>query len=117
MAKQSGFLKQQKELRRVLLHQNQHIERQRCMDCFQIAMRRLGYSFAKIKEVSEIFMQTVDEFSPALQGDNDPEADYYRAKMDEALSEFISPHQEFIPFDKRYKHLKSINPITGKLED
>ncbi|MBQ2427741.1 MAG: hypothetical protein II264_04555 [Ruminococcus sp.] len=117
MGKQSGFLKQQKELRRVLLHQNQHIERQRCMDCMQIAMRRLGYSFTQIKKISEKFMETVDEFSPALQGDNNPDADYYRVKMDEALSEFIAPHQEFVPFEKRYPYLRTINPITGKLED
>lgn len=113
--KQSGYLAAEKQRRKILLEQCQHIERQRCMDCFQIAMRRKGYSFTKIKEVSLLFMDVVDEFAGAFQGDIDPEADYLRVMMNKALSEFISPHQEFIPFEKRYPYLRSIDNVTGKL--
>ena len=113
--KQSGFLAAEKQRRKILLEQCQHIERQRCFDCFQIAMRRKGYSYTKIKEVSMVFMDVVDEFAGAFQGDIDPEADYLRVMMDKALSEFIAPHQRFLPFDERYPDLRSIDSVTGRL--
>ena len=116
MGKQSGFLQRERQHRKLLMEINQHVERQRCMDCFQIALRRKGYSYNKIKELTDLWMQTVEEFAGAFHGGKNPEADYLRVKMDEALAEFIAPHQEFVPFPKRYPDLREIRP-DGTLGD
>ena len=112
--KQSGFLAAEKQRRKALLEATQHIERQRMADSVQVAMRRLGYSYAKIKAVMLETQTVVDEFAGAYQGDVNPEADYLRVKMDEAIEEIVRGHQEMIPWKERYPELRS-NTALGRL--
>lgn len=112
--KTSGYLAAERARRKALLEATQHIERQRMADCVQIAMRRLGYSYAKIKAVMVESQTVVDEFAGAYQGDTNPEADYLRVKMDEAIAEIVKGHQDMIPWEERYPELRSITAL-GRL--
>lgn len=112
--KGSGYLAAEKARRKALVEATQHIERQRMADCVQIAMRRLGYSYAKIKAVMVESQNVVDEFAGAYQGDVNPEADYLRVKLDEAIAEIVRGHQDLIPWEERYPELRSITAL-GRL--
>ena len=112
--KQSGYLAAERARRKALVEATQHIERQRMADSVQIAMRRLGYSYAKIKAVMLEMQTVVDEFAGAYQGDVNPEADYLRVKLDEAIAEIVRGHQDMIPWEERYPELRSITSL-GRL--
>lgn len=110
MSRQSGLLAAQKAKRAVLLEAAQHVERQMCMDSMQIAARRLGFSYKDILALSKELMSVREEFAGTLDIKN-READYLRIKMDEALGEIVSGHQELIPFATRYPEIRKIDAL------
>ena len=83
-------------------------ERQYTTDMFLLALNDpeimgkdvLGYK--RLCRVLKGVSQKYDDFHGALL--KDPEADYVRAKLDEAMLKFV-PKEAFCPFHERYDHI------------
>ena len=64
------------------------------------------FGHARLKKVLEAWGRYYDQFFDALT--LNPEADYSRAKMDEALKRICGDSGDFIPFEQRYDWLPEI---------
>lgn len=64
------------------------------------------FGYARLKKVLEAWGRYYDKFFDALT--LNPEADYARAKMDEAMKRICGDTGDFVPFEKRYDWLPEI---------
>ena len=84
-------------------------ERQYVTDLFMIVlndpeiMGKDVFGYKRQRRIVEAVFHKYDDYHDALT--NSPEADYYRAKLDEAIRRFI-PNEAFSPFEVRYDYVK-----------
>lgn len=64
------------------------------------------FGYARLKKVLDAWGKKYDEYFDALT--MNPEADYARDKMDAAIKGIVKDHQDFFPFEERYKWLPEI---------
>jgi len=64
------------------------------------------FGYARLKKVLEAWGRYYDKFFDALT--LNPEADYAREKMDEALKRICGSTGDFVPFEQRYEWLPKI---------
>ena len=84
------------------------IGRQQTVDFLQIALRtKHGMGEKRIWDLLQTIKGLYDEFWPAFDVKH-PECDYYRERMDRALSEGCGKEHPLIPFHERYEYLKQV---------
>lgn len=71
------------------------------------AMGKDTFGYTRIKRVLDAWGRCYDRYFDALT--KNPEADYAREKMDNAIKRITGGNQEFIPFEKRYEWLPEIS--------
>jgi len=65
-----------------------------------------AFGYDRIRRVADGMEENYDAYFDALT--LGPEADYCRAKLDEALRRIIRGNEEFKPFEQRYPYLPEI---------
>ena len=112
MGKKSDYLARQEEKKRTL----QEATRQTFVQCMtdtlvftlndSEVMGKDVFGYVRLKKVLDARGWYYDQFFDAMT--KKPEADYARAKMDEALKRICGETGDFVPFEKRYDWLPEI---------
>lgn len=97
MAKRSGYLDRQKTRNKVLQDATLNDPAVMGKDVF-------GYD--RLMKVVKAWGEKYDQYFTAMT--RDPEADYVRVKMDEAMKRICEKHGQFVPFEERYDWLPKI---------
>lgn len=116
MAKQSGLLKRQEAERkkrdRVLQDATRKTFVQYMTDTLIYTlndpevMGKDVFGYARLKKVLDAWGAYYDKFFDAMT--LNPEADYARQKMDDALRRIVPEGEPFFPFEQRYEWLPEI---------
>lgn len=110
MAKQSGFLRRQKDETNAIMHSAEVLAKQYMMDTLLIAMnKQFGWGFDRLMRLLDEWEKTREEYRVALDPLKSEEADVKQSHMDEALSRIINGRMPLIPFEERYADLR---PVT-----
>lgn len=65
-----------------------------------------AFGYDRIRRIVDGMMENYDTYFDALTVGE--EADYYRAKLDEALQRIIRDKEEFQPFEERYSYIAEL---------
>ena len=84
------------------------IGRQQCIDFLQLALQgKHGFGEKRMWELLMEIQALNDEFKPAFNVKHD-ECDYYRERLDRALSQNCGKEHPLVPFAERYEDLKQV---------
>ena len=112
MGKKNDYLARQEEKKRTLQDATRQTFVQYMTDTLMFTlndpevMGKDVFGHARLKKVLEAWGRYYDKFFDALT--LNPEADYARAKMDEALKRICGDSGDFITFEQRYDWLPEI---------
>ena len=86
-----------------------YIGRQQSIDMMQLVLQsKHGFAEKRMWELLMEMKELIEEFDPAFDTKH-PECDYYRERLDRALSQNCGKDHPLIPFDERYEYLKKVN--------
>lgn len=117
MAKKNDYLARQKNKEKVLQEATRQTYVQYMTDLIMLTlndpevMGKDAFGYVRLKKVLEAMSQNYDRYFDALT--LNPEADYARVKMDEALRRICGDAEDFLPFEKRYDWLPEITYGKG----
>jgi hypothetical protein len=100
--KQSGFLRDQADIRRAAQEASRKTFTQYLTDTAVISLHRLGWGETRIRRFIDEWGKVYDLYFDALR--NVPETDYCRQKLDDSLKPLCT-QEPFIPFEARYEFL------------
>jgi len=100
--KQSGFLRDQADIRRAAQEASRKTFTQYLTDTAALALHKRGYGEKRIRRFMDDWGEMYDLYFDALR--NVPETDYCRQKLDDNLKPLCKT-EPFIPFDDRYEFL------------
>ena len=84
------------------------IGRQQCIDLMQIALQvKHGFAEKRLWDLLDEMRKLFEEFHPAFDVKH-PECDWYRDRLDRALSQSCGKEHPLIPFAERYEDLKQV---------
>ena len=100
--KQSAFLGQMTEIRKVAQEATRKTFTQYLTDTACVALNEMGWGKERIDTFLTIWGNVYDKFFDALRDTS--ETDYYRAKLDERVKPICKP-EYYKPFEERYEFL------------
>lgn len=100
--KQSAYLKRVDIERKEYMKAAERTREQFLVDTASIALNNLGWGEKRVREFLAEWGKVHDEFYDAMR--DIPEADYYRAKLDDRLKP-LCKKEKLIPFKDRYDFL------------
>ena len=110
--RKSGYLKRQKDTIDIYRQAEKDTYIQFMTDTLMLTlndpevMGKDVFGYVRLKKVLDAWGWYYDQFFDAMT--KKPEADYARAKMDEALKRICGETGDFVPFEKRYDWLPEI---------
>lgn len=110
MRKNNGYLQRKAQRELVIQQATRQTHEQYMIDMLIITlndpavMGKNVFGYLRIKKVLSAIGKNYDKYFPALTKDD--EADYCRAKIDEAIKRICG--DEFVPFEQRYEFLRNI---------
>lgn len=112
MAKRNGYLDRQKARNKVLQDATRQTFQQYMTDTLILTlndpavMGKDVFGYDRLMKVVKAWGEKYDQYFTAMT--RDPEADYVRVKMDEAMKRICEKHGQFVPFEERYDWLPKI---------
>ena len=108
MSKQSGLMQRHEQEKDDLLEKGQGIVIQFMIDTLQITMRKRGWGYDRIMELTEDWKETRDELREAIEP-NHKECDVKQEKMQRWFEDICANKKlQPIPFYERYPFLKRV---------
>ena len=109
MAKQSGFLRQQREEKNALMHSTEVLVKQFMVDTLLITMNKskeIGWGFDRLMHLLDEWEKTREEYREALDPLKSNEADVKQAHMDQ-------PFPQSSTAECRLSRLRSVMPTSN----
>lgn len=110
--KKSGYIQKQKQQCIEMMTAQKLTTAQFMIDLFTVTLNDPAYmgsdafGYDRIRRIIDGVRENYDAYFEAMTLSQ--EADYYRAKLDEALQRIIRGKEDFQPFEQRYPYLPEI---------